>query len=88
MLEADSCTGNTLSSDGLDYARVRFGSEAQWSDPQWKALGIEQGDRCGDCGVSVGGLHHLDCDMEECPKCKGQLIECCGMHASGPHLVR
>jgi hypothetical protein len=34
------------------------------------------GDRCHDCGIKAGGHHHPGCDMEVCPKCKGQLISC------------
>ena len=32
--------------------------------------------RCPDCNVVPGGIHHLNCDQEICPKCGGQLI-CC-----------
>lgn len=32
--------------------------------------------RCGDCGVDPGGFHHLGCDMQRCPACRGQLISC------------
>lgn len=31
---------------------------------------------CHDCNVAPGGAHHPGCDMERCPKCKGQLISC------------
>lgn len=31
---------------------------------------------CGDCLVEEGELHKFGCDMERCPKCKGQLISC------------
>lgn len=35
--------------------------------------------RCGDCGVAVGGSHHLGCGVERCPRCGGQRIGCdCG----------
>lgn len=35
--------------------------------------------RCGDCGVEPGGLHHIGCDLQRCPRCRGQLIFCdCG----------
>ena len=34
--------------------------------------------RCHDCGIEnkKGNVHHWGCDMERCPKCKGQLISC------------
>src|ERR1700704_5072110 len=31
---------------------------------------------CGDCGVKEGRLHILECDMEVCPFCGGQLLSC------------
>lgn len=34
------------------------------------------GGRCGDCHVSHGYSHHPGCDIEQCPKCGGQLISC------------
>lgn len=38
--------------------------------------------QCHDCGIQLGGIHHLGCDMEICPRCKemgeehSQLISC------------
>lgn len=32
--------------------------------------------RCHDCGIALGGFHHTFCDMEECPRCGGQLLSC------------
>lgn len=31
---------------------------------------------CGDCGVAPGGLHHIGCDLQRCPRCGWQLISC------------
>jgi len=67
MMGVDSCTGYALNIEGMEYFRVKFGSE--------KGL-LRDGGRCGDCNVTRGSLHHLYCDMEECPKCGGQLISC------------
>jgi hypothetical protein len=34
--------------------------------------------RCHDCNIlnKKGNTHHYGCDIERCPKCKGQLISC------------
>ena len=34
--------------------------------------------RCHDCNIinNKGNLHHFGCDIERCPKCKGQIISC------------
>lgn len=31
---------------------------------------------CGDCGAEPGELHAMECDLEVCPCCGGQLISC------------
>jgi hypothetical protein len=31
---------------------------------------------CHDCGVLYGNAHHIQCDMERCPKCEKQLFGC------------
>ena len=35
-------------------------------------------ERCHDCNIinKKGNLHHFGCDIERCPKCKGQIISC------------
>ena len=32
--------------------------------------------QCHDCGAGPGKFHHPGCDMEECPKCRGQMLWC------------
>jgi hypothetical protein len=32
--------------------------------------------RCHDCGIAAGGVHHVGCDMEICPRCGGQFFGC------------
>jgi hypothetical protein len=51
------------------YPRVRYGDESD----DWGA------DRqpCHDCGVVQGQFHvGVACDVEECPRCGGQVISC------------
>jgi hypothetical protein len=52
--------------DGQKYARIPYGSERH----PWRA------DSCRDCGALKGELHVPLCDVEICPKCGGQVIDC------------
>ena len=31
---------------------------------------------CGVCEAPQGGLHHVGCEIETCPNCKGKLLFC------------
>ena len=69
MTQVDDCRVNRL---------VKFKNGQKL--PSVKYLGENTKDRCGDCNVKSGGYHHPGCDMERCPKCKGQIISCsCGV---------
>lgn len=66
MLKADGCLIGTVFCNGKEYKRIPYGSEAfDWGD-----------ERCHDCGAKLGGYHHFNCDVEECPVCGNQLISC------------
>ncbi len=70
MHESDGCQQFAIPmKDGDNLAPVKHGEEtrADWG---------RDGGRCHDCGAKVGHFHHPGCDVEECPKCGGQLIGC------------
>ncbi len=57
--------------DGL-YDPVRYGSEVRPEHPSHHGTPR----RCGDCDALPGNYHHVGCDLEECPRCGGQLLSC------------
>ena len=75
--DAESCGGPLIQVAGEVFERVRFGQE---SGNRW-----EEFDYCPECGVSYGGIHHVGCDVEECPRCRTQYLSCdCGEADDGP----
>ena len=66
MLDDDinSCTKKHIMINGIEYKR----------DNKY----FDVGSRCHDCNIKnvKGNYHHLGCDIERCPCCKGQLISC------------
>lgn len=67
MTTAPSCTAEALHRAGVAIPTFPWGG-----DPGWRA---KRG-RCPDCGVAIGGFHHLGCDIQRCPVCRQQLISC------------
>ena len=61
-------TQRTYIISGRSYKRISFGEEG-FEDCAYN-------EPCGDCAVVKGQLHVPLCDMETCPKCKGQNIAC------------
>jgi len=52
-----------------------------WINKKWykkNTAYFDNGKRCHDCGIEnkKGNPHHFGCDMERCPRCKGQLLSC------------
>lgn len=67
MAAALTCVVDHLHQGGRPVMMVRYGKERRWPNPS---------KRCGDCGVGLGGYHHLGCDIQECPLCGRQLLSC------------
>jgi hypothetical protein len=47
---------------------VRYGAESIRPD--------DPPDRCRDCGVLEGGVHHALCCVQQCGRCGGQYLTC------------
>jgi hypothetical protein len=56
------------------YVRLAYGEEIEWGGEDWPA--IASANPCHDCGARKGQLHVPNCDMEQCPRCKGQMLSC------------
>jgi len=56
------------------FRRIKYGNE-EWIDEKGKVLKIPKRP-CDDCAAAIGQYHVLGCDIEQCPKCKGQLLSC------------
>ena len=56
--------------NGEFFNPIKMGDPDDW---------YEGSDNCGVCpdwGTHMGDQHLDGCDLERCPKCKGQLISC------------
>ena len=67
MTTARTCSVEVLHHMGTPYPVLPYGQERGWR---------ARSGRCGDCGVRVGGFHHVGCDVQRCPRCTRQFISC------------
>jgi hypothetical protein len=69
----------------VQYSRIRYGDE-DWRDENDEPYKDRDGTPydhyeraskpCGDCAAVRGQLHVFMCDIEQCPRCKGQRLSC------------
>ena len=71
MVIGRACTITHLTIGDERFSRLPLDGE---SDDWW--VGAEPASECHDCAVITGQLHHVGCDMEQCPRCGIQLLGC------------
>ena len=64
----DSCSSESVKAMGIVFNRIPYGQEQSDDAPKE--------DRCPCCLVVVGGYHHVNCDVDECPFC-GEPVKLC-----------
>ncbi|MBU3949505.1 MAG: hypothetical protein KJ826_14960 [Proteobacteria bacterium] len=70
MEGASSCRKSIIRIDGIDYTPLPFGKEDTVFIRKQLAA------RCPECNVLKGGLHHIGCGLEICPKCGEKWLNC------------
>lgn len=55
--------------EGIEFQRIRYGDEDGWG-------GDRRPTNCHDCAALPTQFHAEACDMETCPRCKGQILTC------------
>ena len=74
MHEALGCIYEPIETVDGDMEPIKYGHELNPTmTPDEDGI---QRRRCGDCYAVPGNYHHFGCDIEECPRCHGQLISC------------
>jgi hypothetical protein len=66
LIMPPTCPYEYVKIEGRYYKRDRGNIFDDMSD--------ESGESCHDCGVIYGNVHHVGCDSERCPKCRGQIL--------------
>jgi hypothetical protein len=70
-----SCTREHFPLGNKLVPRIRYGDERR--PPTW----YSHEPHCDDCGVEIGGFHHRDCAIEQCPLCGDYAAVCnCWIH--------
>jgi len=74
MVKCRDCNKEMGKADKCTLKHILIGNKVYLRDTRY----FDYNKRCHDCNIinKKGNVHHHGCDIERCPKCKGQLISC------------
>ncbi len=68
--DTGTCTREHFELGDKLVPRIRYGDERR--PPTF----YSHNEQCDDCGVEIGGFHHRDCAIEQCPRCGDYATVC------------
>ena len=70
MAPGHGCTVTHFKLDDQYHSRIKAGD----ADDYFPDMGEDS--HCHDCNAGKGQYHHVGCDSERCPICRGQFFLC------------
>jgi hypothetical protein len=77
MIHGTTCSEERLRISDVEYEPIRWGEEKGYPFQ-------DMTERCDDCNVAKGAVHHHGCCLEQCPACHRQAISCGCMDDCAP----
>ena len=74
MVKCEDCGQEMMDENTRTCVFLYINIEGKWYRRDTEYHDVNE--RCHDCNIVNGQVHHFGCDMERCPKCGGQLISC------------
>jgi hypothetical protein len=74
MVKCPDCNKEMMTAKTCDHPFIKINGKMWKRDTSY----FDIGKKCHDCNIEnkKGNIHHIGCDIERCPRCKGQLISC------------